>query len=81
MHDTIYMAEYREGEYGEEQFFWLDSRLGPLLQEIGKIVKRNWKDAEVYINGIDSRTFRIEVSHNEDDIRVTKYFTVTKYYV
>lgn len=79
MHDIVYVCTYREGEFEEERFFWLDARLGPLLQEIGKIVRRNYPGAEIYIKKLSSLEFEIQVAHDtEDHERATKYFKITK---
>lgn len=80
MHEVIYMADYLGPNSDEYEFFWLDSRLGPLLQEIGKIIRRNWKHAEVYFEDISAKSFRIEIVHDSDGERVTEKFIVTKYY-
>lgn len=82
MHDVVYVCTYREGEFGGERFFWLDARLGPLLQEIGKIIRRNYPGAEVYIKKLSTLEFEIQVTHDtEENERVTKIFKITKEFV
>lgn len=71
MRDFVFVAthwDYALGDRMYPDFFWMDARMGIVLQEIGKYVKRNCPvDACVEIEAADSSKFAVLVSYEGTD--------------
>lgn len=79
MTNIIYTTTFRERENAKPRFCRMDAdTLRCVMEEVGKTIRHKYPDAETYI-GANPDGFTIQVSYeNEDGVRVSSYYDITK---
>lgn len=70
--DAVYVAELCN-EDGSIEFYWMDSRIWMVIQEMGKYIKKNYPYAGVTVEECGLNGFELMITYDdENDETITR---------